>query len=228
MHNTYEQYPRPFGTSTKHSPTESEAAIGADTTPAVSPALGEDDQDWTHNSHMDSLADPKPNQQAPYQTNRMSAGDATACADASFNVAPTSPGSQTHRSVSDEQQLVAGATSEPDIMMVDALSEEHSNDDAQSTSTSPLLHTYSHIAIGSGDVENTPLHDCIECASTSRDDAISRAHTPPPAKSLPPESQHDQGYDQASGESSDAGSKSAEAEPGSPLGDRLFPISPPS
>ncbi|RFN45008.1 hypothetical protein FIE12Z_10736 [Fusarium flagelliforme] len=32
-------------TSTKHSPTESKAAIGADTTPAVSPALGEDNQD---------------------------------------------------------------------------------------------------------------------------------------------------------------------------------------
>jgi hypothetical protein len=32
-------------TSTKHSLSESEAAIGVHTTPAVSPALGEDDQD---------------------------------------------------------------------------------------------------------------------------------------------------------------------------------------
>jgi hypothetical protein len=218
-------------TSTKHSPGESEAAIGVDTVPAASPALGEDDQNWTYNSHMDSLADPEPNQLSPYQTNRTSAVDATACADASFNVAPTSPGSQTHRSVSDEQQLVTGATSEPDIMMVGALSDERSNDDAQSTSTSPLLHTYSHIAVGPGDVEQTPLHDSIECASTSRDDAISRTHTPSPAKSLPPESQHDQDYDHTSCESSDAGSESSEAEPGSPFGDPrdpLSPLSPPS
>lgn len=78
-------------TSTKYSPIESEAAIGVDTTPAVSPALGEDEPDWTHNSHMGPLADPEPNQQYPYQTNRTPAGDATACTDAGFDVSSTSP-----------------------------------------------------------------------------------------------------------------------------------------
>ncbi|PCD20272.1 hypothetical protein AU210_016684 [Fusarium oxysporum f. sp. radicis-cucumerinum] len=215
-------------TSTKHSPTESEAAIGVDTTPAVSLALGEDDQYWTYNSHMGPLADSEPNQQSPYQTNRTSAGDAAACTDASFNVSPPSPGSQPHRSVSDEEQLVTGATSEPDIMMVDSLSDECSSDDAQSTPTSPLMHTYSHIAAGPGDVGHTPLHDSEECASTSPDDAISRAHTPSPAKSLSPESQQEQDYNHVSCESSDAGSESSEAEPGSPFGARLSPLSPPS
>ncbi|KAF4452883.1 hypothetical protein F53441_4355 [Fusarium austroafricanum] len=214
-------------TSTKHSPIESEAAIGVDTTPAVSPALGEDNPDWTHNSHMGPLADPEPNQKSPYQTNRMSTGDATACTDASFDVPHPSPGSQPHPSVSDKQQLVTGSTSEPDIMMVDALSDERSSDGAQSTPTSPL-HAYSRIATGLGDVTHTPLHDSEECASTSRDDAISRAHTPPPVKSLSPESQHEQDYGHTSCESSDAEPESSEAEPGSPFGARLPPLSPPS
>ncbi|EXL40443.1 hypothetical protein FOCG_17065 [Fusarium oxysporum f. sp. radicis-lycopersici 26381] len=215
-------------TSTKHSPIESEAAIGVDTTPAISPALGEDDPDWTHKSHMGPLADPEPNQQSPYQTNRTSAGDATACTDASFNISPTSPGSRPHRSVSDEQQLVTGATSEPDIMMVDALSDERSSDGAQSTPTSPLMHAYSHTAAGLGDVAHTPLHDSEECAGTSRDDAISRVHTPSPAKSRSPESQHEQDYNHTGCESSDAESEFSEAEPGSPFGARLSPLSPPS
>ncbi|KAH7207376.1 hypothetical protein DER44DRAFT_697508, partial [Fusarium oxysporum] len=207
-------------TNTKHSPIESEAAIGVDTTPAVSSALEEDDPDWAHNSHMGSLADPEPNQQSPYQTNRTSAGDATACTDAGFDVSSTNPGSQPHRGVSDEQQLVTGATTEPDIMMVDALSDERSSDDAQSTPTSPLMHTYSHITADPGDLAHTPLHDSIECASTSRDDSISRAHTPSPAKSLSPESQHEQDYGHTSCESTDAESESSEAEPRSPFGIR--------
>ncbi|PNP57341.1 hypothetical protein FNYG_15214 [Fusarium nygamai] len=215
-------------TNTKHSPIESEAAIGMDTTPAVSSALEEDDPDWAHNSHMGSLVDPEPNQQSPYQTNRTSAGDATACTDAGFDVSSTNPGSQPHRGVSDGQQLVTGATSEPDIMMVDALSDERSSDDAQSTPTSPLMHTYSHITADPGDLAHTPLHDSIECASTSRDDSISRAHTLSPAKSLSPESQHEQDYGHTSCESSDAESESSEAEPGSHFGARLCPLSPPS
>ncbi|EGU89167.1 hypothetical protein FOPG_18546 [Fusarium oxysporum f. sp. conglutinans race 2 54008] len=205
-------------TSTKHSPIEPEAAINMDTTPAVSSALGEDDPDWALNSHMGSLADPEPNQQSSYQTNRTSAGDATACTDAGFDVSSSSPGSRPHRGVSDEQQIVTGATSEPDIMMVDALSDERSSDDAQSTLTSPLMHTYGHITADPGDLTHTSLHDSIECASTSRDDAISRAHTPSPAKSLSPESQHEQDYNHTSCESSDAESESSEAEPRSPFG----------
>ncbi|KAK2687240.1 hypothetical protein QWA68_014245 [Fusarium oxysporum] len=140
--------------------------------------------------------------------------------DAGFDVSSTNPGSQPHRGVSDEQQLVTGATSEPDIMMVDALSDERSSDDAQSTPTSPLMHTYSHITADPGDLAHTPLHDSIECASTSRDDSISRTYTPSPAKSLSPESQHEQDYGHTSCESTDAESESSEAEPRSPFGVR--------
>ncbi|RBA17498.1 hypothetical protein FPRO05_11213 [Fusarium proliferatum] len=170
--------------STKHNPIESEAAIGVNTTPAVSSALGEDDPDWTHNSHMGPLADTEPNQQSPCQTNRTSAGDATACTDASFGVSPNL-GSQPYRAVLDEQQLFTRATNEPDIMMVDALIDERSSD-------------------GPGDVAHTPLHDSEECVSTSRGDTISRARTPSSAKSLSLKSQHEQDYDYTSCESSDA------------------------
>ncbi|KAF5697008.1 hypothetical protein FMUND_15536 [Fusarium mundagurra] len=48
-------------TVTKHSLTESEAAIGMDTTLAVSPALVEGDPVWTYDSHMNPSADPEPN-----------------------------------------------------------------------------------------------------------------------------------------------------------------------
>ncbi|KAI8668668.1 hypothetical protein NCS57_00679000 [Fusarium keratoplasticum] len=204
------------GTSTKHSPTGSEDAIGMDITPAVSLALVEDDSDWTHNSYMGPLANPKPNQQSPYQIERTSARDATAYTDASFNISPTSPRSQPYRSVSDEQQLITGATSEPDIIIVDALSDERSRDGAQSTPTSPLMHTYSHIAAGPN-MAHTLLHDSEECASTSRGDALSRAHT------SSPESHHKQDYDHTSCETSDAESESSAAESGSQFGARLSP-----
>ncbi|PNP78234.1 hypothetical protein FNYG_08426 [Fusarium nygamai] len=116
--------------------------------------------------HLDSMStkhSPTELEEA-IRTNRTSAGDAAACADASFNVSPTSPGSQPHRSVSDEQELVTGATSELDIIMVDALSDERSSDSAQSIPTSPL-HAYSCIAASLGDVAHTPLHDSEDCES---------------------------------------------------------------
>ncbi|EXM15620.1 hypothetical protein RAB80_017594 [Fusarium oxysporum f. sp. vasinfectum] len=112
-------------------------------------------------------------------------------------------------------------------MMVDTLSDERSSDGAQGTPTSHL-HTYSHIAVGLGDVAYTSLHDSEECASTSRDDAIPRGHTLSPAKSLSPESQYEQDYGHTGCESSNAESESSEAEPGSPFGARLSPLSPPS
>ncbi|KAH7129685.1 hypothetical protein B0J13DRAFT_452591 [Dactylonectria estremocensis] len=212
-------------TGTKHSPTESEAAIGMDTTPAVSPARVEDDPIWTHDSHMDPLADPEPNQQSSCQTNRTSAGDSTACTDASFNVSPTSPESQPCLSVSDEQQLVTEATGEPGIMMIDALSDEGSCHGAQSTPTSPSMRTYSPIATGPEEMAHTLLHDNEVCASTSRDDAIPGAHTSSPAVRLSLESQQEQDFDHTSCGSSDAESESSEAESGSPFGAQVSPPS---
>ncbi|EGU75110.1 hypothetical protein FOXB_14380, partial [Fusarium oxysporum f. sp. conglutinans Fo5176] len=214
-------------TSTKHSPIESEAAIGVDTTPAVSPALGEDDPDWAHNSHMGPLTDPEPNEQSPYQTNRMSAGDSTACTDASLDVSPTSPEGQPCLGVSDEQQLVTkatGATSEPG-MMIDALSDEGSCHGAQNTTTSPSSRTYSPIAAGPEETAHTLLHDSEVSASTSRDDAISGAHNSSPAVRLPPKSQQEQDFDHTGCESSDAESESLEAESGSPSVARISPPS---
>ncbi|KAH7113137.1 hypothetical protein B0J13DRAFT_590765 [Dactylonectria estremocensis] len=98
-------------TGTKHSPTQLEAATSMNTMLAVSPARVEDDPIWTYCLHM----------------NRTSAGDSMACIDASFEVSPTRPESEPCLSVSGEQQLVTeatGATSEPGIMIIDALSDE--------------------------------------------------------------------------------------------------------
>ncbi|KAH7110977.1 hypothetical protein B0J13DRAFT_591074 [Dactylonectria estremocensis] len=207
-------------TGTKHSPTGSEAAIGMNTTPAVSPARVEDDPIWTHDSHMGTLTDPEPNQQSPCQTNRTSAGDSTACTGASFDVSPTRPESQPCLSVSDEQLVTeaTGATSEPGIMMIDALSDEGSCHGAQSTPTSPSMRTYSPIAAGPEEMAHTLLHDSEVCASTSRDDAIPGAHTSSPAVRLSPEPQQEQDIEHTSCGFSDAESESSEAESGSPFG----------
>lgn len=95
---------------TKHGPTESEAAIGR-----------------IRRQQYLRLADPEPNQQPPCQTNRTSGGDTKGCTDASFDVSPTSPESQPCLGESHKQQLVTeaiGATSQPGIMMIDALCDE--------------------------------------------------------------------------------------------------------
>ncbi|KAH7142259.1 hypothetical protein DER46DRAFT_630897 [Fusarium sp. MPI-SDFR-AT-0072] len=190
-------------TGTKDSPAKSEAAIGMDTTPAVSPARVEDDPIWTHDPHMDTLADPEPNQQSPCQTNRTSAGDSTACTDASLDVSPTNPEGQPCLGVSDEQQLVTkatGDTNEPGIMIINTLSDKGSCHGEQNTPTEVS-------------------------ASTSRDDDISGAHTSSPAVRLPPKSQQEQDFDHTSYGSSDAKSESSEAKSGSPSGARMSPPS---
>ncbi|PCD23151.1 hypothetical protein AU210_014674 [Fusarium oxysporum f. sp. radicis-cucumerinum] len=212
-------------TGAKHSPTESEASIGIDTTPAVSPARAEDDPIWT----QDPLADPEPNQQSPCQTNRTSTGDSTAYIDASFDVLPTNPESQPCLSVSDEQQLVTeatGDTSEPGIMTIDGLPNEGSCHGAQSAHISPSIRTCSPTAVTPEEMAHTLLHDSEVCASTSRNDAIPGTHTPSPAGRLSPASQQEQDFDHTSCGSSDAESKSSEAESGSPFGARVSPPSP--
>ncbi|KAF9772508.1 hypothetical protein IL306_009782 [Fusarium sp. DS 682] len=211
---------------TKQSPTVPEAAIGMVTTSAVPPVRAGDDPIWTHDSHMGPLADPEPNQQSPCQTNRTSAGDSTACTDASFDVSPTSPESQSSLGVSDEQGLVTeatGATSEPGIIMIDALPDESSCHGAQSTPASPSMRTFSPIAASPEEMAHTLLHDSEVRASASHDDATPGAHTSSPAVRLSPESQQEQDFDHTSCGSSDAESESSEAESGSPLGARVSP-----
>ncbi|KAH7231608.1 uncharacterized protein BKA55DRAFT_712784 [Fusarium redolens] len=184
-------------TVTKRSPTGSEAAIGMNTTPAVPPARVQGDPIWTHDSHMDPFADPEPNQQCPCQANRTSAGDSTACTDPCLGV-------------SDEQQLVpeaTWATSEPGIMIIDALSDEGSCHGTQS-SPAPLqcAHTRS-------------------VASTSRDDAIPGARTSSPLVRLSSKSQQEQDFDHTSCGYSDVEPESSEAESGPPFGVRVSPPS---
>lgn len=59
---------------------------------------------------MDPFAGPEPNQQSPCQTSRTSAGDTTACTDASFDVSLASPERQPCLGMSDEHQIVTEAT----------------------------------------------------------------------------------------------------------------------
>ncbi|KAH7146066.1 hypothetical protein EDB81DRAFT_759375 [Dactylonectria macrodidyma] len=212
-------------TGTKHSPTESEVAIGTDTTSGASPVQVEGVSIWTHESHMDRFADP--DQQPPLQTNHTPAGDTTACTNASFDVSTTSPGSHPCLSVLDEQHLVTeatGATSEPGIMMIDAPSEAGSCHGVQSTPISPSVCTDSPNAAAPEEMAHRLLHDSEVCAGTSRDDAIPGDNTSSRAVWMSPEPQ-EQDIDHISRGFSDAESESesSEAESGSPFASRVSP-----
>ncbi|KAM5353452.1 hypothetical protein ACJ41O_000102 [Fusarium nematophilum] len=211
-------------TGTKHSPTESEAAIGLDTTPAAPVVRVEGVPTWTHESHMDRLAVPELNQQSPLQMNHASAGDTTACIDASFDVSTTSPERQPCLGVLDEQQLVTeatGATSEPGVLMIDAPSDEEACHGAQGAPASPSMRPYSPIAATPKEMAQTLLNDSDVRVSTSRDDAIPGARTSSPPERLSPESQQEQDFDHTSCGSSDAESESSEVESGSPFEARV-------
>ncbi|KAH7125032.1 hypothetical protein B0J13DRAFT_647188 [Dactylonectria estremocensis] len=151
-----------------------------------------------------------------------------AAADTSFEVSPTRPESQPCLSVSGEQQLVTEATeatSEPGIIMIDALSDEGSCHGAQSTPTSPSIHTYSPITASPEEMAYMLLYDSEMCLSTSRDDAIPGAHISSPAVRLSPELQQEQDIEYTSCGFSDAEPESSEAESRSPF---RAHVSPPS
>ena len=82
-----------------------------------------------------------------------------------------------------------GAISEPSIMRIDALSDEGSCHETQSTPRSPPMRKYSPIAANPEEMAQTLLHDSDVCASTSRHDAIPRARTSSRAVRLSPELQ---------------------------------------
>lgn len=210
-------------TGTKHSPTKSEAAISMDTTPVISPAGVEDDPVWTHDSNMDPLADPEPNQHSPCQTNGTSAGETTGCTDTDFGASPTSSESQPHLGVSDEQQLVieaTGATSEPGNMTVGAVSDPGSCHEAQSPPDSPSVCTHYARTASHVELAQTPVQDREVFVGNSCDDGIPEARTPSPARHSP-EPHRGQDLDGVSCASSDAESEAAEAASGSPSETRV-------
>lgn len=110
-------------------------------------------------------------------------------------------------------------------MMSDALSDEGSCYEAQSTPSSPSMRTYSSIAAGPEEMAHTLLHDSEVYANTSRDDAIPGAHTSSPAVRLSPEPQQEQNIEHTSCGFSDVESESSEAESGSLFGALVSPPS---
>ncbi|KAJ4176805.1 hypothetical protein NW767_015330, partial [Fusarium falciforme] len=201
-------------TSTKQSPPGSEAGVGTDTTPAVSPARIEGDPG------IDPTADPEPNQQPLCQSNSSSAGGFSACIDASLDLSSASPENQLYPVMSDRQQLVTAFTrpaSEPGITTIDALSDEGSCRGGQSSPTSPSASTHSTIAATPGEMAHALLHSSKVCAGTSPDDATLGARNSSLAARISPEPHRGQDLDDANCGSCDAESEAADGEPGSPF-----------
>ncbi|RTE69318.1 hypothetical protein BHE90_016302 [Fusarium euwallaceae] len=137
---------------------------------------------------MVPLADPEPNQQPPCQANRTSGGDTKGCTDASFDVSPTSPESQPCLGESHKQLITEaiGATSQPGIMMIDALCDEGFSHGAGSTPISTSMLAYNPIPASPEEMSQTLLHDSEVYLNTSRDDAILEARTSSPAAGYHP------------------------------------------
>ncbi|UPL00878.1 hypothetical protein LCI18_011812 [Fusarium solani-melongenae] len=194
-------------TSIKQTPPGSEAAVGTDTTPAVSPVWIED------NPNMDPTADPGLNQQSPCQSNRSSVSRFSASIDASLNLSPASPEYQPYLAVSDQQQLVTEFTkpaSELGITAINALSDEDSCRGGWSTLAFPSMSSHSTVTTTSGEMAQALLHSSEVCMVTSPDDAAPEARNSPLAARLSPGSHRGQHLDNASCRSSDAESEAAD------------------
>ncbi|KAJ4182640.1 hypothetical protein NW767_013785 [Fusarium falciforme] len=207
-------------TSIKQTPPGSEAAVGTDTTPAVSPVWVED------NPNMGPAADPGTVQQPPCQSNCLSASSSSACIDASLGLSPASPEYQSYLLVSDRQQLVTEFTrhaSEPGITTIDALSDAGSCRGGQSTPAPPSMSTHSTIAATPTETFQTLLDGSEGCPGTSPDGATPGARNSSLAARMSPEPHWGQDLDDASCGSSNAESEVADSGPRSPSKARLPP-----
>ncbi|KAF4455376.1 hypothetical protein F53441_2297 [Fusarium austroafricanum] len=160
------------------------------------------------------------NQQVPCQPGHMSAGDATSCTNAPFDISATSLGSQPYMDASDEQ--AAGAVSGPGIMITDSLSDQGSCHRSQSTLASLSIRTNSPIAATPNKMAQT-LHDGEFCASISPDDAVPETRTSSLVVRLSSESRQEQDFDHTSCPPIDTEAESSRAKSGSLLGVRVSP-----
>ncbi|KAI8649766.1 hypothetical protein NCS55_01439500 [Fusarium keratoplasticum] len=206
-------------TSIKQTPPGSEAAVGTDTTPAVSTVWIED------NPNMDPTADPGLNRQPPCQSNRSSVRRFSASIDASLDLSPANPENQPYLAVADQQQLVTEFTepsSEPGITAINALSDEGSCRGGRSTPASPSVSSHITITATSGDITQALSYGSEVCMVTSPDDAP-EAHNSPLAARMSPESHRGLHLDDARCGSSDAESEAVDGGPKSPFGARSSP-----
>ncbi|KAM6527483.1 hypothetical protein FSOLCH5_003553 [Fusarium solani] len=208
---------------TKHSETESDAAVRMGATQVLSPARVEGVRILSHESQMDFSTDPESNQQALRSTTRTSTGDTTAGADAGSDISSIGPEIQPCLGASGGELVIeaTGATSEPDVM-IDVLSDESCQRSQNAPATSSER-TYSPIAATLEVMAQTPLHVSEVCPSAERDDATPAARSSSPGLRLLPESRPDQDQDHGSCSPSDTEPDSSEAESGSLPGARMSP-----
>ncbi|KAG7432246.1 hypothetical protein Forpi1262_v007149 [Fusarium oxysporum f. sp. raphani] len=206
---------------TKHSETESDAAVCIGATADFSPARLERVRILSHESQMDLSTDSKSSQQALCSTTCTPTGDTTAGADTDSDTSSIGPEIQSSLGASDGE-LVTGATSEADVM-TDALSDEESCHRSQNAPATPSKRTYGPIAATPEVMAQTPLHDSEVCPSAERDDATPAARSSYPGMRLLSESRPDQDQDHRSCSPSDTEPDSSEAESGSLPGARMSP-----
>ncbi|KAI8669809.1 hypothetical protein NCS57_00797100 [Fusarium keratoplasticum] len=187
-------------TGTKHGITKPEAATGAETATAVSPAQAEAGLAWPNETQVSRLAEPESSQQS-YEINHMLTGDMSACQDVNFATPPASPNSQPYPVAADRQQLRPAPASQQGNMMVDAIFDHDACHSSQGHPDSPSTCIHSPRAAGPVEAVQASLWESEIPAGNSCDDAIPKAYTPSPARpSLEPH--QGQGLDDASSASS--------------------------
>ncbi|KAI8648844.1 Myb-like domain-containing protein [Fusarium sp. Ph1] len=200
-------------TGIEHGATESEAAIGVVTAPTLSPAPAEAAPACPSQMQVCHIADAQPSQKSSCKINHMLTGHTSASHDTSFATPPTSPESQPYLVAADRQELRPVLVSEQSNMIVDAVSDHgacHDARDAQVHPDSPSTCTHSPRTTSPVEVTQASLEASEASVDTSRDDVISEAYTPSPAR--PSAEPHQaQGLVDASCAPSDAEPEVAEA-----------------
>ncbi|KAG7410011.1 hypothetical protein Forpe1208_v011721 [Fusarium oxysporum f. sp. rapae] len=124
-------------TAADHGATESEATIGVDTAPVVSPAQAEAAPAWPNETQASHLADAEPIQQSSCEMKHILTGDTPSCKDVNFATPPTSPESQPYPVAAGRQQLRPVPASQQSNMMVDAVFDHDACHSAQGHPDSP-------------------------------------------------------------------------------------------
>ncbi|KAJ4029486.1 hypothetical protein NW756_012750 [Fusarium oxysporum] len=209
---------------TKHSETETDAAVRMGVTAVLPPARLEGVQILLHESQMDLSSDPESNQQALPSTTCTPTGDITVGADTASDISSIGPETQASLGASDGELVTkpTGATSELDVMTV-ALSNEESCHRLQNAPVTPPELTYGPIAATTEVMAQTPLHDSKVRPSAERNDATPAARSSSPRLRLLPESRPEQDQDHKSYSPSDTEPDLLEAESGSLPGARISP-----
>ncbi|EKJ76507.1 hypothetical protein FPSE_03267 [Fusarium pseudograminearum CS3096] len=209
---------------TKHSETESNAAVRMGAMAVLAPARLEGVRILSHESQMDLSSDPESNQQTLPSTTCTPTGDTAAGADTDSGISSIGPETQSCLGASDGELVTkaTGAISELDLITV-ALSSEESCQRLQNAPATPSELTYGPIAATPEVMGQTPLHDSKMRPSAERNDATPAAGSSSPRLRLLSESQPEQDQDHKTCSPSDTEPDLLEAESGSLPGARMPP-----